>query len=106
MENGQLIECRSCGRRQPIHLAANQVELGQVGMLEVHCFGCGKMAHWQLVAARRSNDRRGHERRTEERRIALLVSPLLGRERRGAKERRNGPIRKNERRSGATAAAM
>ena len=104
METGQTIECRSCGRRQPIHLAANQVELAQVGMLQVHCFGCGKMANWQLVATRRANDRRAQDRRTVERRISLLVAPLLGRERRGGKERRGGPIRKQERRSSASAA--
>jgi len=105
METGQLVECRSCGRRQPIHLAANQVELSQVGMLEVHCFGCGKMARWQMVATRRRDDRRAAERRALERRLQMMPAPLLGKERR-AKNRRNGPVRKSERRGPEASAAM
>lgn len=105
METGQLLECRGCGRRQPIHLAAHQVELAQVGMLEVHCFGCGKIARFQLVAARRATDRRMMDRRNVERRMQMMPAPLLGRERRGGKERRTGPIRKTERRSPAAAMA-
>jgi len=104
METGQLVECRSCGRRQPIHLAANQIELSQVGMLEVHCFGCGKMARWQLVATRRRDDRRAMERRMLDRRMEMPPTPLLAKERRSTRERRNGSIRKNERRGEANAA--
>ena len=99
MESGQVIECRSCGRRQPIHLAVNQVELAQVGMLEVHCFGCGKIARWQMVATRRRDERRATERRTIDRRQQMITAPLLGRERRAARDRRVGPIRKVERRT-------
>ncbi len=106
METGHILECRGCGRRQPIHLAAHQIELAQVGMLEVHCFGCGKIARFQLVAARRANDRRALERRGAERRMQMMPAPLLGRERRGGKERRTGPIRKPERRNTSAAMAM
>ena len=104
MGAGQLIECHSCGRRQPIHLAVNQMELAQVGMLELHCFGCGKMARWQLVATRRRDERRAAERRSTERRMQMLPAPLKARERRG-RERRTGPVRKTSRRADASVAA-
>ena len=104
MDSGQLIECHSCGRRQPIHLAVNQVELAQVGMLEMPCLECAKVARWQLVATRRRDERRLDERRAQERRLQMMPAPLLGRERRGGKERRKGPVRKARRRSGSSAA--
>jgi hypothetical protein len=98
MDSGNIIECRGCGRRHALHLAAHQMELAQVGMLEQHCFGCARISLWQLVAARRRDERRRDERRRLERRQYLMQAPLLGRERRGGKERRLGPIRKVERR--------
>lgn len=104
MDTGQLIECHSCGRRQPIHLAVNQVELAQVGMLELPCLGCAKLARWQLVATRRRDERRSNERRAHERRLQMMPAPLLARERRGGRERRTGPVRKVRRRTGSSAA--
>lgn len=106
MDTGQLIECHSCGRRQPIHLAVNQVELAQVGMLELPCLGCAKLARWQLVASRRRDERRELERRDQERRLQMVPAPLQGRERRGGRERRLGPIRKIGRRADSTAAVQ
>lgn len=101
METGHIIECRGCGRRHGLHLAVHQQELAQVGMLEQHCFGCAKIAMWQLVATARRDDRRAQERRDRDRRQQMLQAPLIGRERRASRDRRAGPIRKTQRRAGA-----
>jgi hypothetical protein len=92
-----VIECRQCGRRYVLQMAVHQHELAQVGMLEQHCFRCGVIARWQLVAEVRHSERRVSDRRADDRR-RLMQAPLLGRERRNARERRSGPVRKGERR--------
>jgi len=76
-----LTVCRSCGSRKSADLAANELELVQVGMLEQRCERCAASTRWGRAEDYRRADRRA------------------------VPERRRVPIRKRDRREYARAGA-
>jgi len=94
----ELLICRGCGTRLGLELAVHQKELADVGMLEQTCAHCRAVTRWGLAADYRRTERRSNDRRGDERRREIALAPLVGRERRGGRDRRFGAIRRTERR--------
>jgi len=82
-----LLICRMTGTRVEADLAANELELAQVGMLERFCDAAGQVTRWGLAQDYRSMERRGNERRHG---LATFAGPdRRSDQRRNASDRRS-----------------
>ncbi len=66
----RLLICRACGSRLTETLAANELELVNVGLLERRCARCGTTTKWGMAMDYRRAERRREDRRSKQRRTA------------------------------------